>query len=151
MLRFFEAKLHIHLYYTNVKRDASDILKDQKQLKGNSEEILKKVKDQGYKTLQILESGNFNEYGLLLDEYWKLKKGLSDKISTSEVDVIYDIVKKQYGVLGGKIVGAGGGGFLLLFTDKNHFELEKFMDSKGYQRLHFDIDNLGSTILGNFS
>jgi D-glycero-alpha-D-manno-heptose-7-phosphate kinase len=141
---------HIHLYYTNVKRDASDILKDQKQLKGNSEEILKQVKQHGYKTLEILESGNFREYGLLLDEYWKLKKELSNKISTTEVDDIYDYVKEYFGVLGGKIVGAGGGGFLLLFAEKNHFELEKFMSDKGYQRLHFDIDNSGSKIIGNF-
>ncbi len=141
---------HIHLYYTNVKRDASDILKDQKELKGNSEEILKKVKEYGHKTLDILESGNFREYGLLLDEYWKLKKELSNKISISEVDEIYDIVKKELGVLGGKIVGAGGGGFLLLFTDRNHIELESFMKLKGYQRLHFDVDHSGSKILGNF-
>jgi len=141
---------HIHLYYTNIKRDASDILKDQSKLKGNSEEILKKVKEYGYQTLRILESGNFHQYGLLLDDYWKLKKGLSKKISNDKVDLIYEYVKDNFGVLGGKIVGAGGGGFLLLFTDKNHFELEKYMNDVGYQRLHFDIDNLGSTILGNF-
>ena len=66
------------------------------------------------------------------------------------IDEIYDYVKKYFGVLGGKIVGAGGGGFLLLFAEKNHFELEKFMSDKGYQRLHFDIDNSGSKIIGNF-
>ena len=54
---------HIHLYYTNVKRDASEVLQDQKQLKGNSEEILKKVKEQAYQTLDFLEKGNFIEYG----------------------------------------------------------------------------------------
>lgn len=142
---------HIHLYYTNVKRDASDILIEQKQLKGNSEDILIKVKEYGHKTLELIESGNFKEYGILLDDYWKLKKGLSSKISSSEVDDIYDTVKENFGVLGGKIVGAGGGGFLLLFTDRNHHQLEDFMGDKGYQRLHFDIDELGSTILGNFS
>ena len=142
---------HIHLYYTNVKRDASEILTDQKQLKGNSEEILKKVKEQGYQTLKILESGNFREYGLLLDDYWKLKRGLSDKISFPEVDSIYETVKERFGVLGGKISGAGGGGFLLLFVEKNHIELEKFMEEKNYKRLHFDIDGQGSKILGNFN
>jgi len=141
---------HIHLYYTNVKRDASDILKDQKELKGNSEEILKKVKETAYKTLELIESGNFKDYGKLLDEYWQIKKELSNKISITEVDEIYESVKSNFGVLGGKIVGAGGGGFLLLFTDKNHFELENFMSSRGYQRLHFDEDHSGSKILGNF-
>lgn len=142
---------HIHLYYTNVKRDASDILLEQKQLKGNSEDILKKVKEYGYKSLELLESSNFTEYGILLDSYWTIKKNLSDKISSTKVDKIYDEVKKDFGVLGGKIVGAGGGGFLLLFTDRNHNQLERYMSKEGYQRLHFDIDELGSTILGNFS
>lgn len=142
---------HIHLYYTNIKRDASDVLQDQKNLKGNSEETLLKVKEQAYIVLDLLKNLEFEKYGLMLDDYWKLKKSLSNKISISEVDTIYDTVKDRFGVLGGKIVGAGGGGFLLLFTNKNHFELEKFMSESGYQRLHFGLDQLGSTILGNFS
>jgi D-glycero-alpha-D-manno-heptose-7-phosphate kinase len=142
---------HIHLYYTNTRRDASEILIDQKQLNGNSEETLKFIKDQAHKALELLESGKFTEYGLMLDEYWKLKKQLSKKISTSVIDEIYDQVKNKFGVLGGKIVGAGGGGFLLLFTNKKHTELKNFMNSKGYQKLEFDIDKFGSVILGNFS
>jgi D-glycero-alpha-D-manno-heptose-7-phosphate kinase len=141
---------HIHLYYTNVKRDASEILTDQRQLKGNSENTLLTVKNQAYKALEYVENCKFLEYGQMLDEYWKLKKTLSNKITISEVDRIYEDVKSMFGVLGGKIVGAGGGGFLMLFTNKNHFELEKFMLENGYQRLHFDIDNSGSKILGNF-
>lgn len=105
-IKYSDLKLflsHIHLYYTNVKRDASEILLDQKQLKGNSEETLLKVKEQAYKVLDILETGNFREYGLLLDDYWKLKKTLSNKISISEIDIIYDEVKSKFGVLGGKV------------------------------------------------
>jgi D-glycero-alpha-D-manno-heptose-7-phosphate kinase len=142
---------HVHLYYTNVKRDASEVLQDQKQLKGNSEETLLKIKQQAYEVLSILESGDFKKYGILLDEYWKMKKSLSDKISVSEVDMTYEMTKELFGVLGGKIVGAGGGGFLLLFTEKNHTEVENFMTGRGYKRLHFDIDKLGSVILGNFN
>jgi D-glycero-alpha-D-manno-heptose-7-phosphate kinase len=141
---------NIHLYYTNVKRDASDILKEQKELKGNSEEILKEIKKQSHETVKILENCNFKEYGLMLDRYWKLKKKLSNKISLSEIDYIYEIVKKDFEVLGGKIVGAGGGGFLLLFTEKNHVELENFMNKNNYQKLEFDIDESGSKIIGNF-
>lgn len=141
---------YIHLYYTNVQREASEILKEQKQLKGNTEEFLKEIKKQGYYALELLEQGKFKEYGLLLDDYWKIKKNLSQKITWSEIDNIYDEVKDNFGVLGGKIVGAGGGGFLLLFADKNHFELEKYMSSKNYKRLYFDVDLSGSRILGNF-
>ena len=78
---------HIHLYYTNVKRDASEILVDQRQLKGNAEEILLTVKDQAYKTLDYLESCNFVEYGKMLDDYWKLKKSLSNKNNKAETPI----------------------------------------------------------------
>lgn len=141
---------HICVYYLNVKRDASDILSEQQKLKGNSEETLKIIKEHGYKTINYLSNGNFEEYGKLMDEYWELKKSLSNKISIKEVDVIYDHVKKHYGVIGGKIIGAGGGGFLLLYCMDNRNKLDEFMKSKNYSRLNFGLDKIGSTILGNF-
>jgi D-glycero-alpha-D-manno-heptose-7-phosphate kinase len=144
--RIDELLSHIHLYYTNVKRDASEVLSDQRALKGNAEELLVKIKEQSYETLNILQSGNILEYGEILDEYWRLKRGLSSKISIREVDEIYDLVKKKFDVLGGKIVGAGGGGFLLLFVDGNEQKLESFMGSRGYNRLPFDADYTGSII-----
>ena len=138
------------VYYLNVKRDASDILSDQQKLKGNSEEILKTIKEHGAKTIDYISNGKFQEYGRLMDEYWELKKSLSNKISIKEVDIIYDYVKKHYGVIGGKIIGAGGGGFLLLYCMDNKNRLDEFMKSKNYSRLNFGLDKKGSTILGNF-
>lgn len=138
---------HIHLYYTNVKRDASTILHDQKNLNERSESLLQKIKEQSYETLDILKSGNIMEYGKILDEYWKLKRGLSDKISFDQIDNIYDTVKEKFGVLGGKIVGAGGGGFLLLFLNGNDSAVEEFMSLSGYQRLNFTADYSGSVLL----
>ena len=144
--RVNELLSHIHLYYTNIKRDASEVLRDQKALSGNSEKLLIQIKEQAYQTLDILRSGDLKDYGRMLDDYWKLKKGLSDKISLREVDDIYEIVKRDFGVLGGKIVGAGGGGFLLLFTDEKDQELEDFMAVSGYNRLRFEADYTGSII-----
>lgn len=144
--RIEELVSHIQLYYTNVRRDASDILNDQRALKGNSEELLLKIKDQSYETLNVLQSGNILDYGRILDDYWRLKKGLSNKISLREIDAIYDTVKKKFDVLGGKIVGAGGGGFLFLFTESSSEDnnLEAFMKDSGYNRLMFKPEFNGS-------
>ena len=139
------------IYFLNVKRDASEVLIDQKNLKGNSEELLQIIKTQAYQTVQFLIDSDLDSYGRLMDEYWNLKKQLSNKISIPIVDEIYEITKKNYNVLGGKIIGAGGGGFLMLYCNKNHLKLDQYMEAAGYSRLHFDIDNVGSTILGNFT
>lgn len=141
---------NMHVYYLRVKRDASDILVEQKQLKNNSEQSLMKVKEYGYETLRLIESGDFDSYGRLLDEYWRVKKRLSNKISLSFVDELYERVKAEYGVLGGKIIGAGGGGFLLLYAPTNKTELDAFMAASGYERLHYNMDEKGSIISGNF-
>lgn len=139
------------IYFLNVKRDASDVLVDQKNLKGNSEELLKIIKTQAYQTIDFLNKSDLDSYGRLMDDYWNLKKQLSNKISIPLVDEVYETTKKDYNVLGGKIIGAGGGGFLMLYCNKNHLKLDQFMESSGYSRLHFNIDNFGSTILGNFT
>jgi len=139
------------IYFLNVKRDASEVLVDQKNLKGNSEDVLKIIKAQAQQTIQYLIDSDLDSYGRLMDDYWNLKKQLSNKISIPIVDEIYEITKKDYNVLGGKIIGAGGGGFLMLYCNKHHTKLDQFMQSAGYSRLHFNIDNVGSTILGNFT
>jgi D-glycero-alpha-D-manno-heptose-7-phosphate kinase len=138
------------VYYLNVKRDASDILKEQQKLSSNSENILNTVKEYGYKTIDLLSSGDIDEYGKLMDSYWQLKKQLSDKISFSTADYLYDEAKVNYNVLGGKIIGAGGGGFLLLYCNKDQENLNQFMQSNGYARFYFNVDFRGSVILGNF-
>lgn len=136
------------LYYLNIKRSASDILADQQ--KSNPTHILDVIKHNGYKTIDLLSQGRIDEYGVLMDEYWQLKKQLSDKISLPMVDGLYEKVKKNYNVLGGKIIGAGGGGFLILYCNHNHHLLNEFMSNNGFNRLYFNVDYRGSTILGNF-
>lgn len=134
-----------HMYYLNVRRSASDVLKEQNS--GKSEKTLLKIRDMAYKFKEALEKQNFDDYGLLLDEYWQEKKKLSNKVSISAVDEIYDLVKKEYNVLGGKIVGAGGGGFLMLYCNKDHMKLENFMNSLGYKRMLYQPDYRGARVV----
>jgi D-glycero-alpha-D-manno-heptose-7-phosphate kinase len=141
---------NIHVYHLNFERSASEVLADQQKNKSNSNKLLKIVKEQSYEILNMLETSNFDSYGFILDKYWQVKKQLSTKISIPFVDEIYEYVKKEYGVLGGKIIGAGGGGFLMLYTPKNNKNLDKFMFEKNCKKLFFNIDRQGSSILGNF-
>lgn len=141
---------NIKVFCLNTQRSASEILLDQQKDKNKSNSILHTVKKQSYRILDILTSGDFDNYGLLLDEYWYLKKQLSSKMSTPIVDDLYETVKSRFNVLGGKIIGAGGGGFLLLYAPNNHRQLANFMETNKFKQLHFGIDYNGSSILGNF-
>jgi D-glycero-alpha-D-manno-heptose-7-phosphate kinase len=141
---------NIHVYSIGIQRNASDILKDQSKLIGNTEYLLKTIKDYGYKTKEILESKNYDEYGILLDNYWSIKKLLSNKITVSPVDKIYEDIKQNFSVLGGKIIGAGGGGFFLVYCNKDVSKLNTYMSQQGMKKLRFNVDYSGSKILGNY-
>ena len=138
---------NLHIYFLKKKRNASDILLKQNcSLQGNEERLLK-IKEMGYRTLEMLEGGNFDEYGLMLDEYWNLKKEFSPDMSFNLADKIYSELKNRFGALGGKIIGAGGGGFLMVYANKNHVEIEKFMRQNSIIRLNYEPDHEGSKIL----
>jgi len=138
---------NLHIYFLKKKRNASDILSKQHcDLEGNEDRLLK-IKEMGYRTLEMLESSNFDEYGLMLDEYWRLKKEFSPDMSFSLADKIYSELKNRFGILGGKIIGAGGGGFLMVYANKKHTEIEKFMQQNNIVRLNYEPDNEGSKIL----
>lgn len=137
----------LHIYFLKKKRNASNILaKQHSDLKGNEERLLK-IKEMGYETLDILEKGNFDDYGLMLDDYWNLKKQFSSDMSFSLADKIYQELKERFKILGGKIIGAGGGGFLMIYANKNHSEIEKFMYQNSITRLNYNTDHSGSKIL----
>lgn len=126
---FMELQNNIFLFYLNKKRSAGDILKDQnKKTKENNNDIVKrlhKIKEIGIQTKKILEKNKINEFGELLNEHWLIKKGLSKKISDPFIDEVYEAAMKN-GALGGKVIGAGGGGFLLFYCP---YEKTKFLSA----------------------
>lgn len=142
-----ELMSRLHVYHTGVFRSASEILEKQSKLKGKSEDSLLAIKDLGYRFSEALSSGEFDNFGMLLHEHWEHKKKMSDKISFSKVDDLYDIARKDYSVLGGKIIGAGGGGFLMLYSPEKNDKLQKFMESNGLVRLDYGVDNTGAKIM----
>jgi D-glycero-alpha-D-manno-heptose-7-phosphate kinase len=144
-----------HIYYTGSLRDAREVLADQNQAmqKKNSvhharvADSLHRIKDLGYRILEAIEGSKFDRWGELLHEHWQSKKKLSEKITWSRVDEIYDQVRSRFGVLGGKVIGAGGGGFLMLYSQKHHAELEKYMAECGMPRMHYTIEPEGTKVV----
>ena len=105
------------LFYTNNPRTSESILTEQKSKIPERMETLRELKNLAYEARTFIETGNFDDFGRLLDKGWQLKRSLTDKISTREIDKLYQI-GLDAGALGGKITGAGGGGFLLLYCPR---------------------------------
>ena len=148
-----------HLYYTGTRRSAVEVLRDQDEAmrrpgaarNGEVEDSLHRIKDLGYRILAAVEEEDFDRWGVLLDEHWRQKRRMSDKISNGRIDELYEEARRQFGVLGGKIIGAGGGGFLLLYCPRNHKRLEAFMASQGMPRLHYTVEHEGSKVVANLT
>ena len=146
---------HTHIYYTGAQRDAREVLADQNQAMKKKDSVdhtrvadsLHRIKELGHRILEAIEDSNFDRWGQLLDEHWQSKKKLSNKISFSAVDEIYDEVRQRFGVLGGKIIGAGGGGFLMLYCPRHHADLERFMVQRGMPRMHYTVEPEGTKVV----
>ena len=137
------------LYFTNFKRNANDILKyqDDKSKQGNSLIIdnLNSVKLMGKKIEKILENGDLDKFGKIMNEHWEIKKKRSKNMSNRFINKIYSLGLKN-GALGGKLVGAGGGGFLLFYSN-NRKKLKKSMLKFGLREIPFKFDFQGTVVL----
>ena len=111
---------NILLFWTKISRNASNILSSVDNNSLTNKTNLEKIRDLVYPLNDIfLGKSEINEFGLILDKAWQLKKTLSPNISIDQIDEIYNKAK-NLGAIGGKILGAGGGGFLLLYVEKNN-------------------------------
>lgn len=105
------------LFYTNIARKAESVLTEQVQKMNNRLDVLREMKRLALKAKACLQAGELDDLGHLLDQSWQLKKQLASGISNTFIDDIYTAARKA-GALGGKITGAGGGGFLLLYCPR---------------------------------
>lgn len=109
---------HLLLFFTGITRDSGTILRVQKNNLPKRLEVLKKMKILAYKAVSEIENNNYDAVGKLLDQTWQLKKKLAKTISNTSIDRWYQKAKTA-GALGGKILGAGGGGFLLFYCPQD--------------------------------
>lgn len=132
------------ILYTGKSRAASSVLDEQMLSISANNKILNQMVKLSYNLKQELENGNLENIGLILHENWYLKKNLAKNISNHDIDNLYEIGLKS-GATGGKILGAGNGGFFLFFADKVHHK--KIAQKTGLKQMIFDFDKFGSRII----
>jgi D-glycero-alpha-D-manno-heptose-7-phosphate kinase len=145
----FNLEDNLLLFFTGYSRSASAILKDQNdKSKQNDQAMLDNLhftKDLGYQSLAALESGNLEEFARLMDVHWQRKKSRSAGMSNDHINEWYDHAM-AHGALGGKLIGAGGGGFLMFYAaDKTR--LRHAMREKGLQEVRFRFDFEGTKVV----
>jgi D-glycero-alpha-D-manno-heptose-7-phosphate kinase len=141
------------MFYTSTQRDANHILAEQSKGAGSGKkdvvESMHYIKEIGHKILEAVESGNLTDVGLLFDKHWQYKKKISTKMSNPRFDEIYTAAK-QNGALGGKISGAGGGGFFVFYVENNHTAFRHKMKNFGLREMRYRFDFEGTKVLVNF-
>lgn len=145
----FELEDNLLLFFTGFSRSASGILKDQKvKSQQNDAEMLNNlhyVKDLGYRSREALVAGDTELFGELMHEHWKHKKRRSGGMSNPKIDDWYELGMKN-GAVGGKLVGAGGGGFLMFMAhDRN--KLRHAMSHAGLEEVRFKFDFEGAKVV----
>ena len=150
--KMMELENNIMLFYTGIERKASDILSSQneKTKKGDESVVttLHQIKEIGLETRAAFEKGDLDRFGELLDFHWETKKRLSSQISDPFIDECYEIARKN-GALGGKIMGAGGGGFFMFYCPREKAKLIEAMKKQGLPFMHFRFDLEGAKIMVN--
>ncbi len=144
----FDLEDNLLLFFTGYSRSASGILKDQNdRSQKNDADMLSNlhyVKDLGYRSKEALESGHTELFGKLMHEHWEHKKRRSGGMSNQKIDEWYTLGMRN-GAVGGKLVGAGGGGFLMFMAhDRN--KLRQAMTAAGLEEVRFRFDFEGTKV-----
>jgi D-glycero-alpha-D-manno-heptose-7-phosphate kinase len=136
------------LFFTGVSRRADKILKEQKENIKDRIVVLREIKQMVHEARQVLARGDFDTFGQLLHESWKLKKSLAGAITNNAIDDMYEAARRS-GAIGGKITGAGGGGFLLLYVPyEKQLSVRKALC--GLRELPFRLESDGTKVIFNY-
>jgi D-glycero-alpha-D-manno-heptose-7-phosphate kinase len=137
------------LFSTGITREASKVLAEQKHNAETSEEKMEQmhsIKEIGQEITKALEDGEPNKFGKWLNVHWESKRKFGNKMSSDKIDKHYDLALKN-GAIGGKLVGAGGGGFLLFYCENNKQKLREAMVEQGLKELSFRFDTEGCKVI----
>jgi D-glycero-alpha-D-manno-heptose-7-phosphate kinase len=137
------------LFFTGYTRSASGILKDQDQRSKQKDSVMienmHRTKELGYQSREMLETGNLRGFAALMHDHWMRKRARTQGMSNSEIDVWYDRALAN-GALGGKLIGAGGGGFLMFYTE-DKTRLRHAMRAEGLREVRFRFDWEGARLV----
>jgi D-glycero-alpha-D-manno-heptose-7-phosphate kinase len=142
-----ELEYSIVLAYTGTSRASSDIIADQSknflERRSDPVEAMEATREAAAQMKRLLLKGEFRAFGDALHDAWTIKKRMSGRISNPRIDAIYESARAA-GALGGKISGAGGGGFMFFFTefDKRHRVIEA-LEAAGVEVVHFGFTDVG--------
>ncbi len=141
------------VFFTGIQRESFDILtqqeQDTKRGDGRVVDSLHEVKEIGLDIKKTLEAGDLDRFGDLLHTHWETKKRRSTKMSNPDIDRWYDEARRA-GALGGKLMGAGGGGFLMFYCPAQHRgALRERMAAAGLREMSFQFDTEGAKVLMN--
>jgi D-glycero-alpha-D-manno-heptose-7-phosphate kinase len=117
----------------------------------NQEKVVQgmhQIKKIGLEIKEAFEKEDLETFGKLLDQHWQTKKTLSDKMTQDKIDHWYEIAKKN-GALGGKLMGAGGGGFFMFYCNNGKNGFRKIMEQEELKEMRFRLDFDGSKVLVN--
>lgn len=136
------------LFFTGLSRKADGILKEQKANIKDRKTILREIKQMVYDARKSLTQGQFDDFGKLMHESWILKKRMAGQITNGVIDDMYELARRS-GAIGGKITGAGGGGFLLLYVP---YERQSAVRSAlcDLQELPFRLESDGTKVIFNY-
>jgi D-glycero-alpha-D-manno-heptose-7-phosphate kinase len=148
-----ELNRNMLVFFTGKTRSAEEILKEQQQgVTQDKKEIVESMhymKELGHEILESVESGNIDDIGAKFDAHWEHKKKISNKMTNPEFDKIY-AAAREAGALGGKISGAGGGGFFTFYVPGNQRQVRERMRELGLREMRYRFDFEGSKVLVDF-
>jgi D-glycero-alpha-D-manno-heptose-7-phosphate kinase len=149
-----ELRRNTLLFFTGLQRSSRQILQAQKDDTTRDDPVvvdsLHRTKELGYRIKETLERGDLDKFGQLLDEHWQNKKRRSAAISGAAIDRWYALARES-GALGGKLIGAGGGGFLMLYCPgPGKAGVRRALAGEGLREMPFDFDFDGAKVLVNF-
>lgn len=146
-----ELESNLLFFYTGIVRDSFGVLAEQQkriQTAPEALEAMHKIKEIGFKAKKALEKGDLAEWARLQHEHWMAKRGTADSMTTNIIDRWY-MLGIENGAIGGKLIGAGGGGFLMFYVENNKSGVRRAMAGEGLREVRFGFSMEGSKIIVN--
>lgn len=142
---------NLKIYSTGIARQSEEVLSEQgRDLGGKRKsavDAMRRIQEIGYESRDCLLSGDLDRFGALMHEHWLEKKSISDKMSAASIDSLYAYAL-DHGALGGKIIGAGGGGFLMVYVPTSkHAEFDEAMIKLNCKEMDWHFSDTGATMI----